>query len=343
MHKTAIFVTEAWEEEALQKAMGDTLDFSFYKTPLNKDHIPDDRSAEILAVFVDSNIDRAVFDAFPNLKFIATRSTGFDHIDLVTAKEKGVVVSNVPSYGENTVAEHAFALLLSLSKRIYDGFDQIRERSDYDPFKLRGFDLLGKTLGVVGTGRIGRHAIKIGKGFGMHIIAYDPFPNTALAAEEGFSYKSLEELLGESDVITIHVPYIPPKEGNTGTHHLLNRENLARIKTGAVLVNTSRGAVVETEALVVGLKTGRLGGVCLDVFEEESGVKDEIDLLVSGKIKEHDLKTVLMNHILVDMPNVIITPHSAFNTKEALERILGTTIENIEGFLAGTPRNTVGM
>ncbi len=343
MYKTAVFVTEAWEEEALQKALGDKLHFSFYNTPLTKDHLPDDRSAEILAVFVDSKIDRAVFDAFPNLKFIATRSTGFDHIDLVAAKEKGVLVSNVPSYGENTVAEHAFALLLSLSKRIYDGFDQIRERSDYDPFKLRGFDLLGKTLGVVGTGRIGRHSIKIGKGFGMRIVAYDPFPNTALAEEEGFSYRTLDELLGESDVVTIHVPYISAKEGDVGTHHLLNRENLAHIKTGAVLVNTSRGAVVETEALVVGLKTGRLGGLCLDVFEEEGGVKDEIDLLVSGKINEHDIKTVLMNHILVDMPNVIITPHSAFNTKEALERILSTTIENMEGFLAGTPKNTVGV
>lgn len=341
MMKASVFVAESWEEKELKNLLGDRLAFTFFQDPLNKDRIPNDTEADILAVFVDSHIDADVIAAFPNLKLIATRSTGFDHIDLVAAKARGITVSNVPSYGENTVAEHAFGLLLALSKRIYDGFDQIREKSDYDPHKLRGFDLMGKTLGVIGTGRIGKHAIKIGKGFGMRIIAYDPMPDQAYAAAEGFSYQSLEELLGTSDVITIHVPYIAAMEGNPGTHHLINLASLSHMKPGLVLVNTSRGAVVETEALVRGLKDKTLGGVCLDVFEEEGGVKDEIDLLVSGKVSEHDIKTMLMNHALVDMPNVIITPHSAFNTKEALERILHTTIENIEGFLEGAPKHTI--
>lgn len=336
MTKATFFITEDWEQERIhQSSLVHEAELSFVKGPLDAEHIPENTDAEIVSVFVDAHIDTPVLEKFPALKHIAARSTGFDHIDLAAAKSRGISVSNVPAYGECTVAEHAFALLLSLSKRIYDGFDQIREHNDFDPFKLRGFDLEGKTLGVIGTGRIGKHAVKIGKGFGMRIICFDTMPNEQFAQEEDVVYLPLEEVLAQSDVVTIHVPYLP------ATHHLINSNNIERIKKGAVLINTSRGAVVETQALVGALQSGRLGGAGLDVLEEEAPMRDELHFLMSGSTEEHDLKVLLMEHILIDMPNVIITPHSAFNTKEALERIVDTTIENILAYIRGTSQNLV--
>lgn len=332
----AFFKCLPWEREKLEATLGDGNTLTFFDSVLTAATVPPETGFDAISVFVDSAVTKDVLAKFPNLKLIATRSTGFDHIDTAYCKEKGIAVSTVPSYGENTVAEHAFGLLLALSKRIYDGFEQVRMHGDFNPNTLEGFDLLGKTIGVLGTGRIGRHTIQIANGFGMKVIAYDPYPNQELPAKLNFEYRgSVDEILAESNVVTIHVPYT--KE----THHLINRNNIMKMKQGAVLINTSRGAIVETLALVECLKSKHLGGAGLDVLEEESMIKDELDFLAEANMDGHDLKTVLANHVLIDLPNVVITPHSAFNTKEALGRILQTTLENIQAFAGGKPANLV--
>lgn len=325
-----------WEEEAIREHLS-AHELLMFPQPLSPSFIPDEaRTADIVSVFVDSQVSADVIAAFPNLKGVVTRSTGFDHIDLEAAEARGIVVCNVPSYGENTVAEHAFGLLLAISKRIVEGYDMLRLRGEYDPTRLTGFDLKGRTLGVVGTGRIGQHAIRIGNGFQMRVIAYDAYPRKELEAELNFTYTdTLEDLLSQSDVLTLHVPYLP------STHHLINKSNIRLLPKGAVLINTSRGPVVETEALFEALVEGHLAGAGLDVVEEEGLIKDELHLLAEGSVEGHNLRVALMNHKLIDMPNVIMTPHSAFNTKEALERILRTSLEDIDGILSGNPVNVV--
>jgi D-lactate dehydrogenase len=333
----SFFSTSKQEQKYFEdKLSGVSCEKIFIDSILNNSHLPLRNDFTIISVFVDSLVDKATLDHFPNLKLIATRSTGYDHIDLAECAKRSIVVVNVPTYGENTVAEHAFGLLLALSKRIYEGYNQLRMQGDFDPSKLLGFDLYGKTLGVVGTGNIGKHAIKIGNGFSMKVICYDAFPKKELQSLLGFEYRdTLEQLLEESDVVTLHLPYMK------ATHHLINSENILHMKQGAVLINTSRGQIVETEALVRALGSGHLYGAGLDVVEEEGVMKNELGLLIENQEKEHNIKTVLSNHILIDMPNVIMTPHSAFNTREALQRIMDTTAQNITTFIAGTPINVV--
>jgi D-lactate dehydrogenase len=289
----------------------------------------------------------------PNLKLIVTRSAGYDHIDCEYCKSKGVLVCNVPEYGTKTVAEWTIGLMLNLMRKIYYAIDQIKESESFDLKNLRGEELYGKKLGVIGTGRIGKEVIKLAKAFGMNILAYDAFPDENFAKEYNVTYTSLEELLKNSDVITIHVNL------NPSTYHLINKENIKLIKPGAYLINTARGGIVETEALLYGLKEGILKGAALDVLEEETEIKEELELLVkytmmideprtraehdAEQSTQNDLKetafTLWQNHILMKMPNVLITPHNAFNSKEAIERILMTTIENIKKFLEGSPMN----
>ena len=324
--KIGFFEIEDWEIDYLKNQLT-SAELFFTKEKLNKDNLPQERNFDIISVFVGSNIDKEVINVFPNLKLIATRSTGFDHIDLKAAKEKNIPIAYVPGYGDNTVAEFAFGLILNLSRKIYTGFDQIRETGSFSLEGLRGFDLNNKTIGIIGTGRIGRYMVKIAKGFGMKVIAFDVKPDENFAKEMSFQYLSLDDVLVQSDIISLHVPYM--KE----THHLINSQNISKIKKGALLINTSRGAVVETESLIRGLNEKILGGVGLDVLEEEGAIQDEKTLILYGRPEEHDLKTLIQNHVLIDMPNVIITPHNAFNTQEALQRILDTDLENIKSFI----------
>ena len=282
----------------------------------------DAEDVTILSVFVHSQVTREIIESLPNLKLIDTRSTGFNHIDLQAATERGVIVCNVPFYGENTVAEAAFALLLALSHRIIKAEEAV-ERGIFDPTPFQGFDLQGKTLGVVGTGHIGQHSLKIGAGFGMRLIGYDAFPNEALPKEYGFEYRSLNELMAEADIITLHAPLLPT------TQHMINKETLALLKPGAVLINTARGELIDTDALDDILDKGVLGGVGLDVLEHE-------DELVRGIIPQSVKR-------LMGRDNVVITPHSAYNTKEAVQRILDTAMENIVKFEAGAIQNQVKL
>lgn len=339
--KMKIFFSEIenWEKDYLKNQLPQA-ELIFSEQKLNKDNLPQDKSVDVVSVFVGSKIDKDVIAAFPNLKLLTTRSTGFDHIDLESLKQKNIKTGYVPGYGDNTVAEFAFGLLLNISRKMYLAIDRIKETDSFNYEGLRGFDLKDKTIGIVGTGRIGQYAIKIAKGFGMNVIAFDAFPNEKLAHELGFKYVSFDELLAQSDVINLHVPYIRSEKLEVGgenkiqsTHHMINMGNISKIKKGAVLINTSRGAIVETEALVKALSEGILGGAGMDVLEEEGVIADERGFLLYGHPEEHNLKAALANHALINMPNVVITPHTAFNTTEALKRILDTDINNIKSFI----------
>lgn len=291
--------------------------------------------AEVLLVFVNSRVDAEVLQRFPQLKLIVTRSTGFDHINLAACAERGIVVCNVPTYGERTVAEYAFALLLTLSRKVYASIKRVHEEGRFHTEGLKGFDLAEKTLGVIGTGRIGCHVIKIANGFDMKVVAYDPYPKADLDKTCSMQYVMLEELLAQSDAITMHAPYMAT------THHLLNTENMKLIKPGAVLVNTARGALIETAGLVESLQSGRLSGAALDVLEEEGFVGEEWKLLNGKSAATDKIETVLADHQLMAFPNVVITPHNAFNTQEALERILEVTLQNLDAFARGEIQNAV--
>lgn len=331
--KIHYFSGEKWEEEFVRAKLPNE-DIMFHKEPLGA--LPDlrDPDAAVLCTFIESPIGEAEMSRFPSLKLIATRSTGFDHIDLAAAKARSITVVNVPSYGENTVAEFAFALLLALSRRIIDADERVREGT-FSPQGLRGFDLAGKTIGIIGCGNIGLHIIRMAHGFGMNVVGFDTHSDKERAEALGITFTSLPELLAMSDVISLHVPY------NAHTHHLINKENISDIKKGAYLINTSRGAVVETDALVAALKSGMLAGAGLDVLEEEGELDDEAVLLTTPHPNAETLKVTLENHYLIEHPRVIVTPHLAFNTTEAIERILTTTVENIQAFVAGAPTNII--
>ncbi len=292
-----------------------------------------DADAEVLSVFVNHPVGAVEMDKYPKLKLITTRSTGVDHVDAQEAKKRGIAIASVPGYGAPTVAEFAFALILALSRKVCEAHKQVTETGSFSQLGLTGFDLAGKTIGVVGCGKIGQHTARIAKGFGMKVLVFDAHRDDKLAGEIGFAYTELPELLGSSNIVSLHVPYI--KE----THHLINMSNIGQIKKGAYLVNTARGAVVETAAIVKALEDGVLAGAGLDVLEEEGDMQDEMKLLSGPHPKEEELKVVLANHYLIDHPHVIITPHIAFDTREAIERILDTTVENISTFATGTPKN----
>lgn len=294
-----------------------------------------DEEAEALSVFISSKMGAAEFDRFPKLRVIATRSTGFDHIDLVEAGRRGIVVANVPAYGEYTVAEFSVALLLALSRKVYDAVRRVRSSGSFSQEDLRGFELAGKTIGIIGTGHIGEHMIALVRGFGMNVIAYDVFPKQGLPERLGFRYVGLDELLASSDVISLHAPY------NPHTHHMLNAENMTRIKRGSYLVNTARGGLVDTAALVRALDDGTIAGAALDVLEEEGELDFEEKLLLAEHPNEASLRTTLANHYLMRHPRVLVSPHVAFNTQEAIERILATTVENIKAFARGEAQNIV--
>lgn len=345
MQKIAFFEIEEWEEPYLITALSGTppkavenqlnnIEVSFFTEKLSLENVGLAKDCDIISVFIDSEVSKEVLAVLPNLKMIATRSTGFDHIDLEACKQHGITICTVPYYGENTVAEHTFGLILNLSRKMYHSICRTKE-GDFSLDGLRGFDLMGKTLGIVGMGHIGQHVARIAKGFEMNVLAYDVNQDKKMAKKLGFIYASLEDLLKGSDIISLHVPY------NEHTHHLINSSNINVIKKGAYLINTARGGIIETQALIDGLAKGIIAGAGLDVLEEECYIKEEKELLSKGFSKKCDLKTMLQNHILLEQENVIITPHNAFNSKEALERILETTVSNIKSFIKGKPVNIV--
>lgn len=332
--KIVSFYNEEWEHEYIARFIPEHE--TIFLRGMLKDHpYLEGKDIGILCVFSGNILGKKELNRFPNLKAIVTFSTGFDHIDMEAAHKRNVVVSNIPTYGENTVAEYTFALLLSVSRRIYESYHNVLERGIFSAEGFRGFDLYGKTIGVVGTGHIGVNVIRIANGFGMNVVAYDVHPNNALAKQLGFKYVSFDELLGASSVISLHTPL------NESTHHMINMDAIGKIRRGAYLINTSRGGLVDTSALIVALEQGVLAGAGLDVLEEEGFMADQLELLLSDHPNPESLRVLLANQYLIDHPRVIITPHNAFNTKEAMKRILNTAIVDIVAIAKGEPVNVV--
>lgn len=327
---------ENWEIDYLKNKLKDlqNVNIEFHNCPLNDELLPKISNTNVLAIFIYSQINKEVIDKLPNLEYITTMSTGYDHIDTKECAKRNILVSNVPRYGENTVAEHTFALILALARKIPQSLEKVR-RYDFSLDGLRGFDLKGKTIGIVGLGSIGQHVAKIAKGFEMKVIAYDPAKSLDFARSLGVELTSFQDLLTRSDIISLHAPY------NQSTHHIINQQNIYLIKKGAYLINTARGGLVETQALVKALDQGLLAGAGLDVLEEELAIKEEKELLCQTSKNPETLNTLLQNHILIQDPRVIITPHNAFNSKEALQRILDTTAENIKNYILGNLINQI--
>lgn len=333
--RISIFELEEWERPVFDILLGGH-EVRFTDRPLTMASVTDHQDAEIVSTFIYSDLSTGVLQALPHLRMIATRSTGFDHIDMRHCREKSVVVSNVPVYGDSTVAEHVFGLLLTISHRLVDAIDRTR-KGDFSLQGLRGFDLRGKCLGIVGMGSIGRCVAEIARGFRMDVVAFDLKPDEKFAAAAEFRYVSLDELLSTSDVVTLHVP------ANERTRHLISTDEFARMKRGVVLINTARGSVVNIRALVEAIANGTVSAAGLDVLPEEPIIREEAELLRSAFREQHNLETLLADHILLRLRNVVVTPHSAFNTREAVGRILETTLENVQSFVLGRPVNVVSM
>jgi D-lactate dehydrogenase len=330
--KIVFFEIQGWEKSLLkQQLRGHQL--AFVAEPLSPKNSNQAHNADIVSVFIYSKINKLLIGKLKKTKLIVTRSTGFDHIDVAACRKKKIAVCNVPYYGENTVAEHTFALVLALSRNVHKSYVRTI-RDDFSIDGLKGFDLKGRTLGVIGAGHIGLHVIKIARGFGMNVLAYDVHQDPFVAEILEFRYVSLETLLGRSDIVSLHVPY------NKATHHLINKKNIELFKKGAMLINTARGGLVETEALIKALDDKILAGAGLDVLEGEDIIKEEKQLLYDNKQAEV-LASFVKDHILLDKDNVVFTPHIAFYSQEALERILATTSQNISQFLAGKIQNVV--
>jgi len=334
----AFFDLEPWQvtylqEGLVQLGLVSAVEAHFSTERLTLERCPLYISSQAIAAFVWTKLDTELLEALPELRLILTMSTGYDHIDLETCRRRGITVCNVPHYGENTVAEHTFALILALSRRLRES-QQWLHRPSTSIAELRGFDLYGKTLGVIGAGNIGLHVIRIARGFGMRVLAYDIRPQPLLAEVLGFTYTDLETLLRSSDIVSLHVPATPE------TYHMINRERLSMMKRGALLINTARGSVVDTEALLWALDEGIIAGAGLDVIEGEEYIKEE-SILLRAPVAEQTLRKVVQAYVLLHCDNIIFTPHIAFNSEEAVQRILDTTLHNLKAFLEGRPQNVV--
>lgn len=331
--KVTFFEVEPWEKKFFEDRLGGKAELIFHDERLTEDNVDLARGSDYLGVFVYSDVSEKVLGSLTGVKGIATMSVGTDHIDLEETKKKKIIVANVPDYGPNTVAEHAMALLLSLSRNIVPSVDRTRE-GDYDYVGLSGWDLMGKTLGVVGTGKIGAHVARIANGLGMKLIAFDPHPNQELIDKFQVQYMELPELLKQADVITLHVPM---SEENK---HLLGPDEFKQMKDGVVVINTARGGLIDPDALLDALNSGKVAQAGLDVLEDEGLLKEEKEFF-SPYFKLKDYQTTLINHALMRNPKVLVTPHNAFNSKEALHNILDTTVKNLEGMMEGSPVNVV--
>ncbi|MFI5265358.1 MAG: NAD(P)-dependent oxidoreductase [Candidatus Levyibacteriota bacterium] len=335
MTKIAAFELEPWEEKFLSDKLGSSFEIFFFDHSLKQDDVEKIKDVEALVVFIYSRVTKEIIDTLPNLKFIATMSTGFDHIDLATCKARNIIVSNVRGYGEITVAEHTFALLLALSHRIVESYERVKE-GYFSPEGLTGFDISGKTLGVIGVGSIGKHVIEIAHGFGMNVLGYTRTPDPELEKKLNFKSTDMDTLLTTSDIITLHVPFSPE------TQHMINEEAIQKMKDGVIILNTSRGGLIDTKAMLKYVENKKIGGVGLDVCEAEPALREEKQLL-SKEFNSESLMHILEEKMLLNHKNVIITPHNAFNSREALELILSTTVANIEGYKNNAPQNVVPL
>lgn len=325
MEKIVFFEIEEWEKKQIENAFKG-YHVVFREDSLTEETVSEIRDATIVSFFVYSRATQEILSMLPYLKMIATRSVGTDHIDLSYCKEKGITVFNIPVYGIDTIAEHTFALILSLSRKIIQSVENTR-KGNFDLTNLRGLELAHKTLGVVGAGHIGKKVIEIARAFGMNILIFSHHKDEEFLGKKDIKFVDLNELLSCSDVISLHIPLVPE------TTHIINSSNINLIKRGSLLINTARGGLIETQAILDGLEKGILSGVGLDVLEGECFIREERELLSTKFLEKCDLKTQLLDHMLLNREDVLVTPHNAFNSKEALENIITVTIDNINSYL----------
>lgn len=326
--RALFFSSQTYDQDSFNAAPAvDDLELHFLPARLNEDTAVLAAGHEVVCAFINDDLSAAVLErlAAAGTRLIALRSAGYNHVDLAAARRLGLTVTRVPAYSPHAVAEHAVALILSLNRRLHRAYNRTRE-GDFSLHGLTGFDLHGKTVGVVGTGQIGLAFARIMAGFGCQLLAFDPYPNPDVIAL-GARYVALDELLRRSNIISLHCPLTPQ------TRHLINIQSLADLQPGAMLINTGRGALVDTPALIEALKSGQLGYLGLDVYEEEAQIffEDRSDQPLQDDVLAR----------LLTFPNVIVTAHQAFLTREALAAIAGTTLDNIARWMVGEPQNLV--
>jgi len=331
--KAAFFGLEEWEKDRIKKNLKG-YDIRFFDKSISAENVDKIRDVQVIGIFIYSRMNADILDRLPKLKIIVTMSTGYDHIDLDECRKRNITVCNVPFYGENTVAEHTFALILALSRKVFQSIERTK-KGDFTYEGLTGFDLKGKTLGLIGTGHISAHVARIAYGFEMNILGYDLNQDSELIKNYGMKYVELNSLMKESDIVSLHLPL------NDKTRHIIDKKNLSIMKPTALIINTARGGLIDTDALVRALQRRKIAGAGLDVLEEENDIKEEKQLLSSESDQTHNVQTLLENHILFQLDNAIVTPHNAFNSIEALERIIDTSIQNIKDFDKGSPKNIV--
>lgn len=317
VNTVAFYDTKPYDREYFERAAGaEKLRWQFHEFRLSAETAATVGDAKFVCVFVNDRLDEPCLCALRDagVKHIALRCAGFNNVDLTAAKSLGVTVTRVPAYSPHAVAEHTVALLLTLNRKIHRAWNRVREHN-FSLHGLVGFDIAGKTVGIVGTGKIGRITAQIFRGFDASVIAYDPFPAGDWASERGIRYTDFPALLAASDIVSLHLPLTPQ------TRFLLNADTFPRMKRGAFLVNTSRGKLVDTAALIEALRSGHLGGVALDVYEEEEGLFFEDH---SGELLQDDELSRLLT-----FPNALITAHQAFLTREALAEIARVTTDNL--------------
>jgi D-lactate dehydrogenase len=323
-----LFSNQTYDRDSFLAANhGLGFELHFQQAQLREDTVALAMGFEVVCPFVNDDLSRPVLEhlAAGGTRLIALRSAGYNHVDLAAARALGLAVVRVPAYSPHAVAEHGVGLVLALCRHLHRAYNRTRE-GDFSLHGLTGFDLHGRTVGVIGSGQIGEVFARIMSGFGCHILAYDPYPNRAIETLGG-RFVELDELLAQSDIISLHCPL------NDATKHLINARSLERMKRGSMLINTGRGALVDTPALIEALKSGQLGYLGLDVYEEEA------DIFFADRSDQPLQDDVLAR--LLTFPNVIITAHQAFLTREALAGIAQTTLANIAAWRAGTPVNLV--
>ncbi|PIS11603.1 MAG: hydroxyacid dehydrogenase [Bdellovibrio sp. CG10_big_fil_rev_8_21_14_0_10_47_8] len=323
--RIAVFDTHAFERDVLINANRQfSHELVFFDSRLTSETAELAKGFSAACSFVNDRLNSACLEKLhhQNVKLLALRSAGFNHVDLATASRLGLKVVRVPHYSPHAVAEHAVALILSLNRKIHRAYQRVREMN-FSLDGLVGFDLNGKTIGVIGTGQIGSVFVRIMAGFGCKVIAYDIAPNPELSQVSNFRYVDLETLYRQADVVSLHLPLRPE------TQHMIDEKSLAMMKAGVMLINTSRGALIDSKALIQSLKSGHIGSAGLDVYEEEEKIffRD-----LSAQVMQDDILARLLT-----FPNVIVTAHQAFLTNEALQNIAQTTLQNAADFEAGRP------
>ncbi|MCB5186508.1 2-hydroxyacid dehydrogenase [Methylobacillus caricis] len=328
--RIVFFSTQAYDRESfLEHDKPNDAEFVFQQPKLTLETAVLAAGAEVVCAFINDDLSAPVLEqlAANGTRLIALRSAGYNHIDLEAATRLGLAVARVPSYSPHAIAEHTVALILALNRHLTRAYNRTRE-GDFSLRGLTGFDLVNKTVGIIGTGQIGAAFAKIMAGFGCKLLAYDPYPNPKVV-KLGAQYLELDELFGQAQIVSLHCPLSP------STYHLINASTLGRMQSGSMLINTSRGALVDTPAVIEALKSGHLGYLGLDVYEEEA------DLFFED-LSDFPLQDDVLARLLT-FPNVIITAHQAFLTREALNAIASTTLANISAWAEGSPQNLVNI